>query len=925
MKWSISWISLLFVFTSLWGQNSPPTITSSTTNPKIREMDLVQLVVFASDPDGDPLTYSWTIATDPTGDASFKGTSSSSLVKLTLKGGSGAHVGQQISVDVDISDGTNPAVSHTFTVTVSGVNLPPNIVVNTAGMGTFSNPKLSGGGIGLNASGSDNGEGLPAKFLWQIIGISGGKACEAVFVLFGKETETPGLPVPLVTALPKNPMSITFKYTVEDGLHVVTGSYTGYMASPNGCTGATNPPPTVSASALPAHAAFGETVLLNGSATDPGDTLTYSWIQLNTTAGEVVILNPESKQASFIAPSQSDFLEFQFTATDSQNQSASVVVTVQVSPTGGSSGGGGGGGEEEGDNGTPSGTTGGTTVCSGSGNLPAVATVPANYTIDEGNQAAITAIDGNDPDDTEVFVGGQLLSGVFYHWSVASGAGVLSSSDLLDKTKATVRFEAPSVTSTTNLTLKLLVNDPASCGTSYQVNVTVNDVVSNNEPPTARLTYQIDGGDIIEASNQSANVTAPATVRLDASNSTDPDGTLSYSFALQQNLTAGGAILTEVSDAVNELTIQTGSQGSVSVTLTAVDDQNESDSVTLQFTIEEPALMPVAEAKVRVDDVELPSGEPVDEDVVVTLDGTGSHLADNSQPTTLTYEWRQTSGPPINILGADQAVAQFRTPEVDSSNVAFGFELLVSNAGLTSDPASVSVGVTVAPMFFGQIAFGPLGEEEFRTGVVLINNHYLAAQEVTIEFSDQAGEPLPVALNGEPWDPTTPIQLGASDSVILKFEPLQGEGLTVGWARVTSDVRLTGLVLYQLVNPDSGEVNSEVSLFSSPLGSELTTFYDVEDGLAAAIANPGTTEAKLNVKLIDAAFGPDLPLLSQPLILQPGEQQARFLDATYFGQFPEGFTSGTLVIEAVEGRVIVTILKTKAGVAFSTLPLAVLK
>ena len=73
-KSRFSVLSILFFFvTPLWGQNSPPTITSSTNNPKIREMDLAQLSVFASDPDvGDTLTYSWTITSDPTNDASFQ-------------------------------------------------------------------------------------------------------------------------------------------------------------------------------------------------------------------------------------------------------------------------------------------------------------------------------------------------------------------------------------------------------------------------------------------------------------------------------------------------------------------------------------------------------------------------------------------------------------------------------------------------------------------------------------------------------------------------------------------------------------------------------------------------------------------------------------------------------------------------------------
>jgi hypothetical protein len=144
--------------------------------------------------------------------------------------------------------------------------------------------------------------------------------------------------------------------------------------------------------------------------------------------------------------------------------------------------------------------------------------------------------------------------------------------------------------------------------------------------------------------------------------------------------------------------------------------------------------------------------------------------------------------------------------------------------------------------------------------------------------------------------------------------------IKAGWGKVSSNVRLTGLVLYRLLDAESHRLNSEVSLFASTRGSSFVTFYSLDDGLAVAIANPGQERATLNIKVLDEELGPDFPLASTPVILQPGGQTARFLD--FRNVLPPDFDTGSLVIEGT-GRVIVTVLKTRDGVAHSTLPLAI--
>jgi len=248
------------------------------------------------------------------------------------------------------------------------------------------------------------------------------------------------------------------------------------------------------------------------------------------------------------------------------------------------------------------------------------------------------------------------------------------------------------------------------------------------------------------------------------------------------------------------------------------------------------------------------------------------------------------------------------------------FNLVVENKGLESDPASVQVRVELPPVIYSQAAFGPLDNLTFRTVLVLINPsrdplHY------RIEFFNGQGEPLDVMENSEIWDDQSFLPLAGGDARRLRFTGVDPERTEIGWARVSSTRQIRGLVLYQLVDRVTGELDSEVSLFSSPIGRRLSSFFDAEYNLALAVANPGEEEARLLIQLIDPELGQDLPVATKPLILQPGEHFAGFLDESFFSGIPNEFHTGTLLIEAISGEVAATILKTnRRGIAISSLP-----
>lgn len=74
----------------------------------------------------------------------------------------------------------------------------------------------------------------------------------------------------------------------------------------------------------------------------------------------------------------------------------------------------------------------------------------------------------------------------------------------------------------------------------------------------------------------------------------------------------------------------------------------------------------------------------------VTLDGSGSSDPDGSP---LTFEWTQTAGPTVTLIGAETSTASFPLPEV-VGDTTFTFSLVVNDGVASSPAASVSVVVT---------------------------------------------------------------------------------------------------------------------------------------------------------------------------------------------------------------------------------------
>jgi hypothetical protein len=284
-----------------------------------------------------------------------------------------------------------------------------------------------------------------------------------------------------------------------------------------------------------------------------------------------------------------------------------------------------------------------------SGGSPPTADAGADRTVDSGSILKLDATGSTDPD-------GDALT---YEWTQTAGPSV----SLSDADTATPTVTAPDVSSETTLTFEVTVRDDNGGIDTDAVNVTVAPVDSN-DPPVATFSFTPSAP------------TANETVRFDARNSTDPDGSIA-----RYDWSFGGAGEPAPSPAVVGVTARRyPSAGSYEVTLRVTDDDGLTNATTETVRVKGVNSEPMADA--GPNRTGPASG-------TVTLDATGSTDPDGD---ALTYEWTQTAGPSVSLSDADTATPTFTAPDV-SSETTLSFEVTVrdGNGGIDTDAVPVTV------------------------------------------------------------------------------------------------------------------------------------------------------------------------------------------------------------------------------------------
>lgn len=172
----------------------------------------------------------------------------------------------------------------------------------------------------------------------------------------------------------------------------------------------------------------------------------------------------------------------------------------------------------------------------------------------------------------------------------------------------------------------------------------------------------------------------PATVALDGSNSTDPDGD-NLSFSWSQTAGQPAVSLSDATSATPSFSAPSVTQDSSLTFALTVSDGNLSstDNVVVTLKAEVGNRAPVADAG---------ADQTASANDTVTLNGSNSSDPDGD---TLTYSWQQVAGTSVSLSNANATQASFVAPELAQQEV-LEFQLVVDDGELSStDTVSITV------------------------------------------------------------------------------------------------------------------------------------------------------------------------------------------------------------------------------------------
>ena len=367
------------------------------------------------------------------------------------------------------------------------------------------------------------------------------------------------------------------------------------------------------------------TVTLDASASSDadGNITSYSWSQ--TSGAEVSIGDANSEVTTFVVPESAadSNLSFELTVFDDDNASATDSLVVVVS------------------------------AANGGSNLPDDSIPVANAGDDQRvNEGVTVDLDAS----ASSAAGGSIAT---YQWTQIDGTEVA----LRNANSAQASFTAPEVSSEINLIFRLTVTNTNGATANDSVIITVLD----NEAPVANASA-------VDQAYEGASVT------LDASASSDPDGSI-VAYLWEQTV----GPIASIADSTAEITTFTAPavDGDTAVTflLTVTDDVGSRHAVEVGITIVYNT-PPVADAG---------AGSQANENSSVVLDGSASSDVEDSN---LTYLWQQvdSSGYSVTLNDTSSAHALFVTPEV-AADTNLSFQLTVTDSFGKSSDADVTVSV----------------------------------------------------------------------------------------------------------------------------------------------------------------------------------------------------------------------------------------
>jgi hypothetical protein len=275
-------------------------------------------------------------------------------------------------------------------------------------------------------------------------------------------------------------------------------------------------------------------------------------------------------------------------------------------------------------------------------NSPPEADAGVDQDVEEGEIVALMGSNSSDPDGDDVS----------FQWDQIGGPQIT----LSDPQVANPTFTAPFVDSIgLSYTFELTVTDTSGLRATGTTIVNVTSILpSANQPPEA-----VVGND--------QTVDEDTEVFLDGSGSSDPDG---GDWFYRWRQVAGRPVTLLFDPSVDKPTFTAPNVGAgvtLIFELTVTDVDGLQAVVDTFVNVNGDNDFPIADAG---------TDQAVNENSTVTLDGSGSV---DPEGQNLSYNWRQTSGPPITL--SDPAVGQttFTAPNVTPNGVTLVLDLTVTD------------------------------------------------------------------------------------------------------------------------------------------------------------------------------------------------------------------------------------------------------
>jgi hypothetical protein len=209
----------------------------------------------------------------------------------------------------------------------------------------------------------------------------------------------------------------------------------------------------------------------------------------------------------------------------------------------------------------------------------------------------------------------------------------------------------------------------------------------------------------------------------------------------------------------------------------------------------------------------------------------------------------------------------------------------------TLSPAPLNQSYAPASLLFPQFLAGSAGDVDYGSSVILMNTGYVSVSG-TVAFTTSDGLPMAVRIGSV----SSSVHSFAVPPLSTRVLETSGGGrLQTGYARVSSDHGMAGMIVISQFEHASGNLLSEVGVTPAQNYSHFFVFAECENGYSTglAIANPDSTAATLSYDLRPAD---DSAVLHKgPLSLGSGAHVAELVSGT--DQLFPGFSGlGTLEV-----------------------------